>query len=198
MWPCALVSGEMMILDEAIVIAEKMIDWLQPVCDRIEVAGSVRRKKEDVKDIELVAKPKLVKVQDMFGDLLNIISSLDQTCWDSKGKLLKNGSRYKQICLFEGINLDLFIVMPPSQWGVQFLLRTGPADFSHWMVTQRVKGGALPNDCYVRGGRVIRGVRGSTLGAVMIEMEEEEEMFEFCGLGYMEPWDREAKWRGTL
>ena len=44
--------------EEAIEIAEKVKTLLLPHCERVEIAGSVRRKKTDVKDIEIVAIPK--------------------------------------------------------------------------------------------------------------------------------------------
>ncbi len=45
-------------LDKALEIAEKTKELLAPYCERIEIAGSIRRKKPEVKDIELVAIPK--------------------------------------------------------------------------------------------------------------------------------------------
>jgi DNA polymerase/3'-5' exonuclease PolX len=47
-----------MILYDAQRIADKLIADLSPHCDRIEVAGSVRRQKPECGDIELVAIPK--------------------------------------------------------------------------------------------------------------------------------------------
>ena len=43
-----------MILSEALPIAEKLKAELAPFCSRIEIAGSIRRKKPEVKDIEIV------------------------------------------------------------------------------------------------------------------------------------------------
>ncbi|MCX6753734.1 MAG: hypothetical protein NTV03_01615, partial [Candidatus Nomurabacteria bacterium] len=45
-------------LAEAMRIAEALLEELKPHCARIAVAGSVRRKKADCGDIELVAIPK--------------------------------------------------------------------------------------------------------------------------------------------
>jgi DNA polymerase/3'-5' exonuclease PolX len=50
----------------ATTLAAKLVAQLAPYCERIEVAGSVRRQKDIVGDIELVAIPKLethIKVQ---------------------------------------------------------------------------------------------------------------------------------------
>jgi hypothetical protein len=42
------------------------------------------------------------------------------------------------------IAIDLFIVLPPAQFGAFFAIRTGTAEFSQWLVTPREKGGAIP------------------------------------------------------
>jgi DNA polymerase/3'-5' exonuclease PolX len=36
-------------------IAEELVKILRPACSRVEIAGSIRREKSEVKDIELVA-----------------------------------------------------------------------------------------------------------------------------------------------
>lgn len=43
---------------EAYQIATRIKAELQPHCERIEIAGSIRRNKPEVKDIEIVAIPK--------------------------------------------------------------------------------------------------------------------------------------------
>lgn len=45
-------------LDYAKQIAEALIEELRPYCERISIAGSIRRGKQEVKDIEIVAVPK--------------------------------------------------------------------------------------------------------------------------------------------
>ena len=47
-----------MIYEQALEIAEKTKALLAPHCERIEIAGSIRRLKPFVKDIEIVAIPK--------------------------------------------------------------------------------------------------------------------------------------------
>ena len=44
--------------ENAIVIANQALSELAPNCERIELAGSIRRKKAEVKGIEVVAIPK--------------------------------------------------------------------------------------------------------------------------------------------
>ena len=56
-------------LGEADLAARELVDLLQPHCDRIEVAGSVLRRRFAVKDIEIVAiqKVRTVAERDLFG-----------------------------------------------------------------------------------------------------------------------------------
>ena len=46
-----------MLLEFAKEIAQSFIKNIQPFCERVEVAGSVRREKREVKDIEICAIP---------------------------------------------------------------------------------------------------------------------------------------------
>ena len=54
-------------LKEAQNIAVEICYQLEPFCEKINIAGSVRRKKQEVKDIEIVCVPKLETQYDMFG-----------------------------------------------------------------------------------------------------------------------------------
>lgn len=52
-------SGERMPLAEAQALAESLRDLLSASCVRLEIAGSVRRRRETIGDLELVAVPKM-------------------------------------------------------------------------------------------------------------------------------------------
>jgi len=127
----------------------------------------------------------------MFGNIVATGSEIDvavRQLVQAGARLLKNGPRYKQIALPDGINLDLFLVLQPAQqWGVLFAIRTGPADFSKWLVTPRKDGGALPSYCCVQDG-VVRN------GDTIMPMPEESDFFDFLGLGWIEPGQRQAGW----
>lgn len=173
---------------EAGYIAERVITRLLPFCERIEIAGSIRRLKPEVKDIELVAIPKMVPSFNMFGEKVGERSMLnDRELMAWLGNVVKAGPRYVQVELVEGINLDLFVVMEPADWAVIMAIRTGPAEFSKWLVTNRSKGGALPNGWKVEDGRVWDGQTGLKFG-------EEVAFLEWLDLGWIEPGEREAKW----
>lgn len=56
-------------LYDAQLKALPIVEELRPFCQRIEMAGSIRRKCEFVNDIEIVAIPRLEVLQgDLFGD----------------------------------------------------------------------------------------------------------------------------------
>jgi DNA polymerase/3'-5' exonuclease PolX len=163
-------------LEQARQIAGKVMELLAPQCVRIEIAGSIRRGEPEVGDIEIVAVP------GEFADA--ILPTLLPGA-----KFIKNGSRYKQIALppeSGGINLDLFLVRPPAQWGVLFTIRTGPADFSHWIVTRRCFGGRLPSNCRVQDGQVFRY-------GFSLPMPEEEDFLWLLDLEGVTPAERGAK-----
>ena len=179
---------------KAKAIADRLVFELAPYCERIEIAGSVRRGKPEVHDLEIVAIPKVTPQCDMFGNTVATTSAIEDPLHrltQAGAKLIKDGPRYKQIALLEGINLDLFLVLPPAQWGVILTIRTGPAEFSHWIVTQRKTGGALPSNCRVKDGAVLEGLTGE---GKIIPMPEESDFFAFLGLGWIEPGQRQANW----
>lgn len=45
-------------LAQARAVADLLVSYLAPACERIEIAGSIRREVPEVKDIELVAIPR--------------------------------------------------------------------------------------------------------------------------------------------
>jgi DNA polymerase/3'-5' exonuclease PolX len=170
-------------LFEAGEIARKVQSKLKPCCQRIEIAGSIRRGKSTVGDIEICAIPKYTVTLDMFGGVADTTSQLDLIDFREIGNVIKGGSRYKQILLPEGIALDLFIIQPPNQWGLLFTLRTGDADFSHAAVTSKRYGGLLPSNCRIKDGSVWNGL-------TKIETPEEKDFLAILDLEELPPSER--------
>jgi len=164
---------------EALFIAKQLKSELSPLCERIEIAGSVRRQKPDVGDIELVAIPKMVSNGDLLGTPISAFARYD---FIRLGKVLKHGQRYIQIALHQQINLDLFLVLPPATWGVIFTLRTGPDTFSRSCVTPRSKRGLLPSYLQVKDG----AVRHATTGEI-IPTPEEKDFFRVLEMQWIPP-----------
>ena len=172
---------------EARQIAGRYLDLLLPCFQRLEIAGSLRRRKSEVGDIELVGIPRMTG--GLFGNSPAYIPPM--------GRVLKDGERYKQYLLAEGMKLDLFIILPPAEWGVIFTIRTGGERFSKMVVTQRNKGGWLPSDMAVRDGALWRGSWEKDIYGVeqfkpgeFIRTPEEADFFREIGLKWVAPPNR--------
>lgn len=173
---------------DVLEIAHELMADLAPVCERANIAGSVRRGKEVVKDLEIVAMPVLGR--DLFGQVtLEAPNGLDEVL----GRLVragrleraaKNGPRYKQFIVPPlGIKLDLFLVLPPAEYGVQLVIRTGPAAFSRRFVTRRAWGGLLPSHLKVHAGAIWDDGRA-------LPLPDEASVFELLGIEWIEPENR--------
>lgn len=181
-------------------IAEEYCQLLEPAYKRIQIAGSLRRLKTAVDDIDLVAEPLIVPVHDLFGDQVgerNLLHDLLDTL-KASGRLQlddhvrRDGLRSKRFVHSDhgdqrAITVDLWMVSPPAQWGVLFALRTGPADYSHWLVTQRSKGGAMPAETYCKDGAI-------WYDDTPLPMAEERDFLTFLDLGYRDPVERRPTW----
>ena len=139
---------------EGLIVAMRLEALLKIYCERIEIAGSIRRRAPWVGDVELVAIPRERYVETLFEVEPANTTYLDDHL-DSYPDIyepVRSGERMRSF-LYEGFQVDLFLT-DPERWGVIFLLRTGSADFSKWLVTSRNKGGARAVDRIVKGGRV--------------------------------------------
>lgn len=135
-------KSEKIPLELATSIADELIYQLRPGCNRIMVAGSIRRRRPMVGDIELVAIPRINKITDMFGNLVEDKNYLLPLLERYPKPFPKNGPKQKQIDLGD-VMLDLYIT-DFDRWPVIYTLRTGSAEFSHWLVKHKRHGGALP------------------------------------------------------
>jgi len=139
-------------------LADKIATELADACERIAVAGSIRRGEPTVGDLELVVIPR--RQADLFGVPGASLLEPRINALVAAGRLLRgrcDGQRYKQLLIpaVEGLALDLFIVEPEA-WGVQLAIRTGPARYSQAIVTERSRGGLLDDGLAVAQGRLWR------------------------------------------
>lgn len=112
---------------DAMELAEGIQAFLAPHCDRCEIAGSIRRRKPEVKDVELVVIPKR-EPSGLLGEPVRseVFIQAVETWEKIKGEAT---GRYTQRRLEWGRVLDLFIVTPET-YGLQLAIRTGSARFS--------------------------------------------------------------------
>lgn len=156
-------------LAKATEIAERVVAELRPFCKRIEIAGSLRRKKAMVKDIELV----MILNDDR---ILEFSAAINQ--WPMvKGKAT---GKYAARTLPEGINVDMFIAKPDN-FGAIMLIRTGDWEFS-----KKYMGTVITRRGYRMDGGFLwkRGEK--------VPVREEIDMFSLVGLQYIEPYRRSA------
>lgn len=191
-------QGQRIPLARAEVLAEEVVDLLDASCERIEIAGSIRRRRPDVGDIELVVVPRVEQeASGLFDDIVEPVDRLEErvaqlrltdvlTLRDveinrADGSIehgQRNGPSYKALA-WRGFPVDLFIVREPDvTWGVIFALRTGPGDWNRRLV----------EDCKrhyrrVEGGRVLH------LGRV-IPCPDERDFFAAIGQPWVAPADR--------
>lgn len=157
-------------IDVAHVLADKIVRELSPSCVRVEVVGSVRRRKREVGDIEVLAVPRLRPglIPGVAGagtsELEDRLREL-QVAGRLVTPAVRNGPLWKtfELAKWPGVRLDVF-VLPEERadsWGMNQAIRTGPADFSAALVAYqgtRGKGGVrglLPPDLLVRDGFVL-------------------------------------------
>lgn len=174
-------------------IAIRFVEQLRPACVQIEIAGSIRRQAPWVRDIEIVAEPRIDYWYDLLGAASIPIDRLQDAIEDLRGsgQLLRNpgdkaGDRFKQFRVGRsGLKVDLFIVRPPAQWGSILAIRTGPADYSKWLVTPRSAGGAMPSHLRQRDGALWNG-------DTFIPTPTEDEYFAALGISPVPlPWNRQ-------
>jgi DNA polymerase/3'-5' exonuclease PolX len=184
--------------------AEALVRTLWNDCERIEIAGSLRRGKTEVHDSEGVAIATGRTLPDrLFGAVeencldvritglleLSDNSGLQARYVENKradGSVdvqTKLGPAFKAL-VYHDIPVDLFVVRPPASWGVIFGLRTGPGDWNIQLVT----------DCKgigrrVAGGQVERWV-GASSSWEPVPTPEEGDFFAAIGQPWVEPKDR--------
>jgi DNA polymerase/3'-5' exonuclease PolX len=191
-----------MYYEDAKHIADELVLLLAPSCERIEIAGGVRRKKESPHDIEIVCIPAPGAPRASFGDKHTYRTYLDKDlAFIEADRVLplkvKGGEKYKQyhinterfgVRLYIPFALDLFIVTPET-WGVLFTIRTGPSEFSRQIVTPKSLGGLLPDGYKVKDGRVwvCPNWHSDEPLDTPIDLPEEKDFLDFLGLGWIEP-----------
>lgn len=157
-----------MILSRAKEIADRILAELKPCCNRIEIAGSIRREKAEPNDIEIVAIPQPYEVGLFESGIARVVNRWEKV----KGEL---PCRYTQRILPEGVKLDLFFARPEN-WGLIFAIRTGSAEFSH---------NVLAHGWCAKGFKSVDGILFKDGKPIYIR--EEIDLFHLIGLEYCEP-----------
>lgn len=178
----------------ALDYANSLLNKIRPGTLRAEIVGSVKRAdKDDAHDIEILVLPDPRTPRPEFGQKEIYKTMLDKVLHGlvNEGILwpIRGGDRLKVYSIqnVETLNpfqLEVYIVRPET-WGIQNVLRTGPAEFSHRFVTNKRYGGLLPDEYeYCRGETRIKK------NGEYLDLPEESDALALLGLGWIEPKDR--------
>jgi len=176
-------------LAEAERIAAEIVVDLSTYCDRISVAGSVRRRKSEVGDLELVAIPAR-GAGGLFSDIATNLLWEHLHASDryhfTKGD--NPNGRYYQLALslYPDLQVDLFLA-ETDNWGLILLVRTGSAEFSTAALARwKRRQGIGPEQAGSVGGRLVRR------DGEVAPTPEEETVFELLGLPWIAPEQRHS------
>ena len=158
-------------------LAERIAAELTPFCDRIEIAGSIRRQRPVVNDIDLVVLPK----QGSF-------YALQERC-KQHSKVVTSGEQNQIYRLANGEQLDLWI----ARWPSQDLLTRTPTTFGTLLLCRT---GSKEHNIYLCQRAESLGMRWNPYHGVFehgrcIACETEEEIFTTLQLDFVEPEKRE-------
>lgn len=135
-------AGDPMPLPLARARARDLRGRIEDLVQRVEIVGSIRRERETVGDIELLAEPRMRREPDLFhqGDRVPDLEPVVAELVDV-GTIEKSGDRFIQVVLEEDPlgrrrTLDLFLCWKPASWGALKVIRTGPSDYSQIAVSR--------------------------------------------------------------
>jgi len=179
---------------EAAKVAQELVGRLMPFCQRIKIAGSLRRGKPDVGDVEIVFVPAVtLKPGGLFGDdVLQIneanveisrlvdegvlaprLNKKGGTAWGAKNKLA--------VHVASGIPVDLFETTEAAWWNY-LVCRTGPAE-SNMRIASKAKAMGWRWNPYGEGFTRLADGFVHAVGS-------EAEVFAFVGLPFLSPEER--------
>ncbi len=166
-------------LAEARRLAAKILNVLSPFCERIEIAGSIRRARPTVGDVDLVALPKDVAgLKARCAQNCTVITDGDQNF----GVQLGGSGTQIDIWLAQYIEAGLFTPRTHN-FGSLLVCRTGSKDHNIHLCEYAKKLG-LKWSPYT----------GVFRGSDLIASETEIDIFKALGLPYIKPESRELEW----
>jgi len=149
-------------------IAESVESQLSPYCKKVEVAGSIRRRRPFPKDIDIVLIPSDRARLDY------VLMSLSK-----EGKMKMSGKKIARVDLGE-IELDVYFATEET-WSTLLLIRTGSKENNIRLATAAKR----------KGLRLAASGDGLFKGDERIAGDSERSIFEALGLRFLDPWERD-------
>ena len=157
-------------LKEAQQIAEKVREVLLPYCDRIQIAGSIRRARPTVHDIDIV----LIENPEAALIISSALASI--------GVIKLNGSKIKRLHYHKAnIDIDIYFATPTT-WPTLLLIRTGSKESNIRLATRAKRMGwqlkANGDGLFNENGERVAG-------------DTEESIYRALGVSYQMPNERD-------
>lgn len=165
-------------------IAEEIAAALQPTTKRLVIAGSIRRAKPEVGDIEIVLEP-TVGTYDLLDKWIRdgkVMHRDGGKCWGPKARSFRWPLPPHFIDV-SYIQCDVFLQPDPATWGVNMFLRTGSAEFNMLMFRKRKHSGWMPDYLDMRSARI-------WAGSTALETPDEDSIFALWGMEPVVPAQR--------
>lgn len=182
--------------------ADKILAWLSPYCHRLEIAGSIRRKRPQCADVDIVCIPKITEAKDMLGSVMHYsnqcISFLQEYVRTSKSHFISGG---------EGKGKQVIVQLPKCQLDLWFacdltiasrlLMRTGSKEHNIWFAERAHDHGlkwfpyfglAYEKDIQARSGEQLFAAD------LILPRHTESALYSQLGLEPIAPENREAAW----
>lgn len=162
-------------------VARKIVEELRPACDRIEIAGSLRRGNPAVHDIDLVLLPKASADEFSLGGSTPLEKLLEHLVERGSLASVRGGDKVKCfVATKTGIPVDLYVAGHET-WGTLLLIRTRSKEHNI-SLAQRAK--ELGMKLRASGDGIEDG-HGN-----LLKVDAEEDVFRILGLPYLTPEDR--------
>jgi DNA polymerase (family 10) len=163
-------------LQEAEQLAFKILQAIEPCCERVQVAGSVRRRHGEPNDIDIVLIPKPF----MWNQIQPLMrAELDARQGIAGSQIIRMYIPFANVPDGQ-VQVD-FYAATEKTWGVLLLIRTGSTEHNLRLCTHAK---AL--------GMMLSASRGVIENGEVVASRTEEEIFKALILPYVAPGDREA------
>jgi DNA polymerase (family 10) len=162
-------------------VARKIVEELRPACDRIEIAGSLRRGNPAVHDIDLVLLPTISSQEFSLGGSTLLEELLEHLV--ERGSLASVRGKDKVKCFVAtktGIPIDLYVARPET-WATLLLIRTGSKEHNIRLARRAKELGMKLR----ASGDGIEDGHGN-----LLKVDAEEDVFRILRLPYLAPEDR--------
>jgi DNA polymerase/3'-5' exonuclease PolX len=159
-------------LERAETIANEVKCEIEGLCDRIEVVGSIRRKKQKVHDIDFV----LLASDINWKEIVQVLKRSKATISCAGNAVIKTLYPYNKI----QFKVD-FYRAKPSTYGLHKLIRTGSAEHNMWLAGYAIS----------KGFR-LKYSQGLLKDDNVVSGESEEGVFKALNLSCPAPHEREV------